>query len=116
MLWYICPGEMRPLVSWMTKVDDAILEWLEETDIAAPPKVIHANLQTPVSYSQVKRRVRTLNDNGLIYKDEERGEYYAISPLGRWYLQGEIKGSELEALDTEAGSPSELFGTDADGI
>lgn len=106
---------MRPLVSWMTKVDDAVLEWLGETDIAAPPKVIHANLETPVSYSQVKRRVRTLNENGLVYKDEERGEYYAISALGCWYLRGEIAGSELEALNTGASTPGELLGPGVDG-
>jgi len=105
---------MRPLVSWMTKVDDAILEWLGETDVAAPPKVIHANLDTPVSYSQVKRRVRVLHDNGLIHKDEDRSDYYAISTLGDWYLEGKIKSSKLEALNTDTSDPSDFLGSGTD--
>ncbi|KZN24843.1 hypothetical protein A4G99_11005 [Haladaptatus sp. R4] len=84
----------------MTKVDDAILEWLAEQDIAAPPKVIQSNLTVPVSHSQVKRRIRVLKDNGLVFKDPERGNYYAITEIGRWYLDGAIGGEKLEALAT----------------
>lgn len=106
MLTYVYLS-MRPLVSWMTKVDDAVLEWLAEQDIAAPPKVIQSNLDVPVSHSQVKRRVRTLSDNGLLFKDPDRGDYYAISEIGRWYLDGSISGEKLETLATSEETDTE---------
>lgn len=107
---------MRPLVSWMTKVDDVILEWLAEQDIAAPPKVIQSNLEVPVSYSQVKRRVRTLEDNGLLFKDADRGDYYAITEIGRWYLDGAVSGEKLELLATDEESDAKsLFSDEFDG-
>ena len=77
---------MRPDVPWMSKVDDLVLEWLDNHDIAAPPKVIHANLDTPVSYSQVNRRLWKLRENGLVEQDPERNDYYAITVQGRRYL------------------------------
>lgn len=77
---------VRPLVPWMSKVDDILLEWLDEHDIAVTPKVIHANLDTGVSYSQVNRRLWKLETNGLVEKDPERNDYYAITDLGRTYL------------------------------
>lgn len=77
---------MRPAVFWMSQVDDVVLEWLDEHDIAAPPKVIHVNLERAVSYSQVNRRLRKLEENGLVHKGPERNDYYAITDLGREYL------------------------------
>lgn len=77
---------MRPSVPWMSTVDDIVLEWLDEHDIAATPKVIHTNLETPVSYSQVNRRLWKLEENGLVEHDPERNDYYAITEKGRTYL------------------------------
>lgn len=77
---------MRPHVSWMSQVDDILLEWLHETDIAATPKVIHTNLDTAVSYSQVNRRLHKLETNNLVTRDPNRNNYYAITDLGRTYL------------------------------
>ena len=107
--------EMRPLVSWMTKVDDAILEWFESHEIAAPPKVIHTNLDVPVSYSQVKRRVRVLEENGLLDQDAEQSNYYAITTIGRWYLDGSIGPEKLEGLATDDSDPSSLLSGSSDG-
>jgi len=77
---------MRPIVPWMSQVDDVVLEWLDEQDIAATPKVIHTNLDTAVSYSQVNRRLWKLEENNLVERDPERNDYYVISDLGRKYL------------------------------
>jgi len=99
----------------MTAVDDAILEWLGEHEVAAPPKVVHANLETPVSYSQVKRRVRELDEKGLIYRDGSRNDYYAITEIGRWYLEGAVASEKLEALAEADRSPKSVFGPDLDG-
>lgn len=77
---------MRPLVPWMSKVDDILLEWLDEHDIAATPKVIHTNLNTAISYSQVNRRLRKLETNNLVKRDSNRNNYYAITDHGHRYL------------------------------
>ncbi|WP_152417978.1 helix-turn-helix domain-containing protein [Haloferax elongans] len=77
---------MRPLVPWMSKVDDTLLEWLDDHDIAATPKVICVNLETAVSYSQVNRRLWRLEENDMVFRDPDRNDYYAITDLGRRYL------------------------------
>lgn len=77
---------MRPLVPWMSQVDDILLEWLDEHDIAATPKVIYVNLDTAVSYSQVNRRLWKLEQNELVIRDPDRNDYYAITEIGRTYL------------------------------
>lgn len=87
---------MRPLVSWMTKSDDTILELLNETGIALPPAVIAYN--TPISHPTVRRRLPKLLGSGLVCKaDTERG-YYAISEKGREYLSGSLEVGDLERV------------------
>ncbi|WP_084777787.1 phage repressor protein [Natrialba sp. SSL1] len=86
---------MRPLVSWMTKSDPAILEFFEETGIAMPPAVVSFNIKG-VSHPTVKRRLPILVDHGLLEKvDEDRG-YYQITDRGRAYLSGELEADALE--------------------
>ncbi|WP_459987489.1 ArsR family transcriptional regulator, partial [Natrinema sp. JCM 9743] len=77
---------MRPLVSWMTKSDPAILEVFEEAGIAIPPAVAEYNLMG-VSKSTISRRLPVLVDHGLLERvDEDRG-YYQITDRGRAYLE-----------------------------
>ena len=86
---------MRPLVSWMTKSDPALLEFFAETDIAMPPAVVSYNIDG-VSHPTVKRRLPMLADNGLLKKvDDDRG-YYRITDLGRSYLAGDLEADDLE--------------------
>lgn len=86
---------MRPLVSWMTKSDPAILEVFEEAGIAIPPAVAEYNLKG-VSKSTIKRRLPVLVEHNLLRKvDEERG-YYQITDLGRAYLAGDLDAEDLE--------------------
>ncbi|NGM69864.1 ArsR family transcriptional regulator [Natronolimnobius sp. AArcel1] len=86
---------MRPLVSWMTKSDPAILEFFEETGIAMPPAVVSYNIHG-VSHPTVKRRLPVLVEHELLEKvDEDRG-YYRVANRGRAYLSGELEADELE--------------------
>ncbi len=85
---------MRPVVPWMTKSDDAILELLDETDIALPPAAISFNID--VSHPTVRRRLPQLLDHGLVRKADEDKGYYVITEKGRQYLAGELNVSDLE--------------------
>jgi len=89
---------MRPLVSWMTKSDPAILEFFEEQEISMPPAVVSFNIQG-VSHPTVKRRLPVLADNGLLERVEEKRGYYRITEKGRQYLSGDLDASELENDD-----------------
>lgn len=85
---------MRPVVPWMTKSDDAILELLLETGIAVPPAVISYNIA--VSHPTVRRRLPKLLEHELVEKVDESKGYYEITEKGRQYLAGELDASELE--------------------
>ena len=85
---------MRPVVSWMTKSDDAILELLSETDIALPPAVISFNIE--VSHPTVRRRLPMLLEHKLVRKADEDKGYYEITEKGRKYLVGDLDASELK--------------------
>ncbi|TKX86132.1 ArsR family transcriptional regulator [Halorubrum sp. SS5] len=86
---------MRPLVSWMTKSDPAILELLHESDIDLPPAVISHNVDG-VSHPTVKRRLPILNEHGLVEKTSEKRGYYRITERGRAYLAGDLDSDDLE--------------------
>ena len=101
---------MRPYVSWMSDVDRLILEWLDETGIAAPPKVIYLNLvdeygdEEMASFSQINRRIRDpLPKHGLVeraHEDRAQG-YYRITELGRRYLHDSDAAPEEFVADDE---------------
>ena len=86
---------MRPLVSWMTKSDPAILELLEESGLELPPAVISHNIDG-ISHPTVKRRLPVLQDHGLVKKISEKRGYYRITDDGRAYLAGELDADDLE--------------------
>jgi predicted transcriptional regulator len=87
----------RPRVEWMTRADDAILEFLlndPNEGLIATPAFIEMNIEFGVS--TCRTRIRKLYDAGLVeYNDEDRGSY-KITPLGEKYLNGEIDADELE--------------------
>lgn len=88
----------------MTRIDYVVLEWLSDKKIAAPPKVIYLNAkeEAEISHTQVKRRCLRLNKMGLLYRDEQRGNNYAISDFGEAYLRSEVSKEALEAVDDYA--------------
>jgi predicted transcriptional regulator len=82
---------MRPRVGWMTRADDYILEFLDETEIVATPQVIAANIDYSRQY--VNQRIRKLAANELV---ENTGDgLYQITERGRNYLVGDIEADEL---------------------
>ena len=80
--------------------DDAILELLDETDMALTPKVIA--FQVEYDYTYLRQRRRVLEDHDLVAYPEETPEgvsrtgVYEITPLGRRFLGGEATREELE--------------------
>ncbi|TKX64878.1 ArsR family transcriptional regulator [Halorubrum sp. GN12_10-3_MGM] len=86
---------MRPVVSWMTKSDDAILEILDECGIAIPPRAIAFNVEN-VSRPTIDRRLPKLEDAGLVERYEDPQGYTRITNRGRAYLAGELDASDLE--------------------
>ena len=90
----------RPRVDWMTRADDAILEFLlnkGNRPIVATPAVIEANIDYKISH--VRTRLRELESADLVeYYSEERG-LYQITDRGRAYLEGELDAADLEASD-----------------
>jgi len=86
---------MRPLVSWMTKSDPAILEFFAETGIAMPPAVVSYNI-SGVSHPTVKRRLPILVENGLLQKVDDSKGYYRITDRGESYLAGDLEADDLE--------------------
>lgn len=85
---------MRADASWMTAADDRILEFYDETAIAAPPAVVSFNLN--ISTTHAKRRISELREYGLIERvDDDRG-YYQITDLGQRYLDGSATKEDIE--------------------
>ncbi|MDS0295355.1 MarR family transcriptional regulator [Halogeometricum luteum] len=87
----------RPHVDWMTRADDAILEFLQNEGnrrLVATPGVIEANIG--YTLSTVNQRLKKLKTAGLVeYHDEERG-LYEISEHGKAYLSGTVDANELD--------------------
>ncbi len=76
----------------MTRADDYILEFLDETDIVATPQVIAANIDYSRQY--VNQRIRLLADHGLVHNTGEG--LYRITDHGRGYLAGKLEVVDLE--------------------
>ena len=95
---------MRPLIRWMNKTDNAILDFLdghEADDFRAPPMTIAVNIGQSRTY--VGQRARGLADVGLVVQVEGSKGYYQLTDLGRRYLVNELTESEGEQL--EQGNP-----------
>ncbi|TYL37582.1 hypothetical protein CV102_16615 [Natronococcus pandeyae] len=86
----------RPRVDWMTRADDAILEFLlneGNEPLVANPATVEANIDYKISH--VRRRLRALQEGGLVdYYNKDRG-LYQITDKGQNYLTGEINSDEL---------------------
>ena len=88
---------MRPMVSWMTKSDDAILELLDESDLTIPPMAIAFNIEN-VSRPTVDRRLPKLEQAGLVRRYDNPQGYTVITDRGRAYLSGDLDADELEDI------------------
>lgn len=75
----------------MTRVDDEILEWLEENG-AGTPSLIADERGRASNY--VGGRLRKLVDLGLV--ERPKHGLYRITEDGTAYLEGDLDASELE--------------------
>lgn len=93
----------------MNQTDDVILEFLEDltsdgTRVALPPTAIWMNVNQQMGAidrapNTISRRVKKLNEMGLVECiDEERG-YYRITDKGLAYLEGELEAEDLRVDD-----------------
>lgn len=94
----------------MNEVDDAILEFFEEvgTPVGEPielsPRVVHRHLvekcgildRTPPTFS---RRMKKLDDRGLLERPDPDSAMYYLTEKGRQYLAGELDAEDLETDD-----------------
>lgn len=78
-------------VPWMSPIDYAILEFFEEHDIRATPKVIALNIGYDRQYTA--KRLKKLSKAELLVKSE--GGVYELSGTGRTFLAGELDADDL---------------------
>jgi predicted transcriptional regulator len=81
---------MRQRPEWFGRYDEPILEFFEETGIAAPPAVVTFNLDwwdvVSPAHSTVKRRMKTLSENGMLKVVDGDAGYYALDEKGQDFL------------------------------
>jgi DNA-binding PadR family transcriptional regulator len=86
---------MRLREKWMNKATDPILELLEESGLALPPKAILVNLRRvladPPSRPTVFRALDELENHGFIESLPISGTYYVITERGEEYLSGDLE-------------------------
>ena len=84
---------MRNREQWMNKATDPVLELLEETDLALPPKTIIVNLKRklkdPPSRPTVFRALDDLLEYGYVERYPTAETHYLVTDKGREYLQGD---------------------------
>ena len=86
----------------MTKADDVILEFLEESGAAHNKKGLEINLDLrgeSVSYSTIQRRITKLEEVGLAREVREEGAWYQITDRGIAYLEGDEDLRDVEKPD-----------------
>ena len=86
---------MPPWVPWMSRVDEQILQVLDQVGFPLPPKAIMLGIRarygeeaTPGA-NHVSRRVRgPLSEHGLVDRPlpDEARTYYGVTELGKRYL------------------------------
>nr|WP_284062243.1 winged-helix domain-containing protein [Halobaculum sp. SYNS20] len=77
--------------------DSAVLEFLAEHDLELSPKPLSRNLNRhgyDIGYSTVRLRVRTLEEHGLLSKDDDG--YYEVTEKGQLWLNDELDVEDLE--------------------
>ena len=83
---------MRKRGEWMNTATDPVLEALDDTGWALPPKVLYYNLD--LSRASVNRALKELLKRDYIDQPDDAGSYYTITEKGRAYLEGDIDASE----------------------
>lgn len=92
---------MRTLGTWITDVDEAIMECLQESGYELPPSPIAHNLKIEASTDHVGRRLRKLEKAGFLrLADSDRG-YYGITDLGESVVNDQLSREEINELEPD---------------
>jgi len=79
-------------VSWMSPIDYFILDFYEDHDIEASPKVVAENIDYEQQYTG--KRLRALTSRGLLKQGEN--DLYRLTDRGRAFLAGDLDADDLE--------------------
>ena len=79
-------------VSWMSPIDYFILEFYDEYDIQASPKVVAENIDYDRQYTG--KRMKVLESEGLLEQGEN--DLYQLTSRGREFLSGDLDADDLE--------------------
>jgi len=90
-------GQMVERVAWMSPIDYHILEFFEQHDIQASPKVVSSNIDYDRVYTG--KRLKKLKSAGLFTQSEN--DLYELSDRGRAFLAGEVNANELNTPEGE---------------
>lgn len=94
---------MFPRADWFQPVDTLILIFMagHRFRMVVPPIVVSVNIG--ISSPHANRRMRILEDAGMIEKPDPPGKdgYYRITNLGERAALGQIDHEELESLNPE---------------
>jgi predicted transcriptional regulator len=82
-------------VSWMSPIDYFILEFYEDHDIEASPKVVAENINYDRQYTG--KRLKTLASEGLLVQKENG--LYCLTDRGRGFIAGDLDAEDLENAD-----------------
>lgn len=90
-----------PRVRGMTKSDRHILEflWNSGDPIVANPSTIAANID--YQPNTVHKRVRALQDVGLLEYADETSGIYQLTQLGHRFFEGDLRDDELQRIENE---------------
>lgn len=80
-------------VSWMSPIDYFILDFYEDHDIEASPKVVAENIGYDRQYTG--KRLKTLASEDLLQQGEN--DLYGLTDRGREFLAGELDADALES-------------------
>ena len=97
-------GVVRPLISWLTRVDDLLLRFMSQyPSLALPPKVWyhHLNKEVEISYTQVKRRLKKLSQTDLVNQNDDLGNGYQITDIGMKYVENQLSKETLEEMNPD---------------
>lgn len=104
---------MRPTASWMTEIDQIILDYMYDVGrehdhrVLQPPATVWLNLHDELelinkSSSTVRRRLKTLTDKNLLEEADKQGTYYRLTKDGIRYVEGRMDRDELEEIGMDA--------------
>lgn len=104
---------MRRRVAGMDQIDDALLEFYDhispdDDPVWMKPGNVYRNLVVEreivdKGHATVVRHIQKLADAGLLQTADDDSGFYAITDLGRRYLDDELTENERKQLETTLG-------------